>query len=103
MATVLFTFPDSTTRDQFMGRVQSLIDAGDDLMSKLQMETDPDIKELEDYQTYLFISNKKITSGKYHDMIQRFNLEASMHKANIELRQERKGVWTVIKRRKVRL
>ena len=97
--TVLFTFENDTSRDEFLSKLKST--SSEVVLKALNtIKLDPPVKADFERSATLFVSGKKLAEGSLSDMQKRFGQEIAAHSASVEVRELREGTWTVIKSRK---
>lgn len=124
MHSVLYTFDDAKTRDNFIDLVSNFINFTitesedwvgpditpkqmpgdvelDQLMKAIQTaQKDPDIKGINETTSKVFVGNKLVYEGMYKDASARWESEVNSHSAKVELKSFKGGTWKTIRLRK---
>lgn len=106
MKTILFQFPDDTSRDSFLSIMRQLADGlrGDTDQALIEsslrnLRLDPPIRSDDERQVALFVSGEKLWEGHYPEGIRRFQQETSVHRGYVQLKELVAGEWRELQTR----
>ncbi len=109
MKNLLLTFKDDKTRDDFLRLLHDLTTRDttaqmEGELIKATLETarlNPALKSDHERVAAIFVSGKKMVEGTLSNMRQRFQQEVDSHKATVEIKELREGIWTTIQARRL--
>jgi len=118
---ILFTFKNEETRDQFLKTIGEAADQmvlSDDIpdgyterakkgeLIKKTLDTiklDPPVKADHERQCGIWVSGQKLKEGSLDDLNKMFAQEIVSHSATVEIKELRGGSWTSIRSRKMNI
>ena len=119
MKTVLFSFADDESRDEFLALLRTYADAtigsddvpegyeqrkanGELLLASLNTVTlDPPIKEDHERTTSIWITGQKMHEGPMSEMNKVFEQELASHSGSVIMKELRGGEWVEIRARRM--
>lgn len=113
MKTLLFSFENDATRDQFLTAIRNAADimvkaskpdiseGGGLIQSTLNTTVlDPPIKEDHERIVAIFITGQKMYEGQLSEMNKVFEQELASHTGSVVMKELRGGEWTEIRARR---